>query len=108
MSPPVASPLADRMRPQTLDDIIGQERALKALQTGLDIRSLGYNIFNPALVGRAFVLISFAKIMTTFVAPVTTFMAVDAKTTATPLVRAALKFVAFSVATLSVARFRSP
>ena len=47
---------------------------------------LGYNIFNPALVGRAFVLISFAKIMTTFVAPATTFMALDAKTTATPLV----------------------
>jgi electron transport complex protein RnfD len=47
---------------------------------------LGYNIFNPALIGRAFVLISFPKIMTTFVAPATTFMAVDAKTTATPLV----------------------
>jgi len=47
---------------------------------------LGYNIFNPALVGRAFVLVSFAKIMTTFVAPVSTFMALDAKTTATPLV----------------------
>ena len=47
---------------------------------------LGYNIFNPALVGRAFVLVSFAKIMTTYVAPVTTFMATDAKTTATPLV----------------------
>jgi electron transport complex protein RnfD len=47
---------------------------------------LGFNIFNPALVGRAFVLISFAKVMTTYVAPVTTFMAVDAKTTATPLV----------------------
>jgi electron transport complex protein RnfD len=47
---------------------------------------LGYNIFNPALVGRAFVLISFAKIMTTFVAPATSFMVVDAKTTATPLV----------------------
>jgi electron transport complex protein RnfD len=47
---------------------------------------LGYNIFNPALVGRAFVLVSFAKIMTTFVAPATTFMAIDAKTTATPLV----------------------
>jgi electron transport complex protein RnfD len=47
---------------------------------------LGYNIFNPALVGRAFVLVSFAKTMTTFVAPVASFMAVDAKTTATPLV----------------------
>lgn len=47
---------------------------------------LGFNIFNPALVGRAFVLVSFAKSMTTFVAPATSFMAVDAKTTATPLV----------------------
>ncbi len=47
---------------------------------------LGYNIFNPALVGRAFVLVSFAKAMTTFVAPSPTFMAFDAKTTATPLV----------------------
>jgi len=47
---------------------------------------LGFNIFNPALVGRAFVLVSFAKIMTTFVAPATSFMAMDAKTTATPLV----------------------
>jgi len=47
---------------------------------------LGFNIFNPALVGRAFVLISFAKVMTTYVAPVTSFMAFDAKTTATPLV----------------------
>jgi electron transport complex protein RnfD len=47
---------------------------------------LGFNIFNPALVGRAFVLISFAKIMTTFVAPAASFMALDAKTTATPLV----------------------
>jgi electron transport complex protein RnfD len=47
---------------------------------------LGYNIFNPALVGRAFVLVSFAKIMTTFTSPVASFMPVDAKTTATPLV----------------------
>ncbi|OGW41079.1 MAG: electron transporter RnfD [Nitrospirae bacterium GWD2_57_9] len=47
---------------------------------------LGYNIFNPALIGRAFVLISFPKLMTTYVAPASQFMAVDAKTTATPLV----------------------
>ena len=46
---------------------------------------LGYNIFNPALVGRAFVLISFAKIMTTFTQPVSNIMAMDAKTMATPL-----------------------
>jgi len=33
------------------DEIIGQERALKSLQTGLDIRSLGYNIFITGMVG---------------------------------------------------------
>jgi electron transport complex protein RnfD len=47
---------------------------------------LGYNVFNPALIGRAFVLISFPKLMTTYVAPSGQFMAVDAKTMATPLV----------------------
>jgi electron transport complex protein RnfD len=47
---------------------------------------LGYNIFNPALIGRAFVLISFPKLMTTYVEPAAGFFAVDAKTTATPLV----------------------
>lgn len=47
---------------------------------------LGYNIFNPALIGRAFVLISFPKLMTTYVAPSSQFLAMDAKTTATPLV----------------------
>ncbi|MCJ7580490.1 MAG: AAA family ATPase [Candidatus Aminicenantes bacterium] len=33
------------------DDIIGQERALKAIQTGLDIKSIGYNIFITGIVG---------------------------------------------------------
>ncbi len=33
------------------DEIIGQERALKAIQTGLDIKSLGYNIFITGMVG---------------------------------------------------------
>lgn len=33
------------------EEIIGQDRALKAIQTGLDIRSLGYNIFITGLVG---------------------------------------------------------
>ncbi len=32
-------------------EIIGQERALKAIQTGLDIKSLGYNIFITGMVG---------------------------------------------------------
>lgn len=46
---------------------------------------LGYNIFNPALIGRALILISFPKQMTTFTQPVTNIMAMDATTTATPL-----------------------
>lgn len=46
---------------------------------------LGYNIFNPALIGRALILISFPKAMTTFTKPVANIMAVDAKTMATPL-----------------------
>ena len=46
---------------------------------------LGYNIFNPALIGRAFLLISFPKAMTVWTAPTAAFLALDAKTTATPL-----------------------
>ena len=33
------------------EEIIGQERALKAIQTGLDIKGLGYNIFITGMVG---------------------------------------------------------
>lgn len=36
---------------QTCEDIIGQERALKSIETGLNIKSLGYNIFVTGLVG---------------------------------------------------------
>jgi len=46
---------------------------------------LGYNIFNPALIGRAFLLISWPKALTTYSEPVAMFVALDAKTTATPL-----------------------
>ena len=46
---------------------------------------LGYNIFNPALIGRAFLLISFPKAMTIWTEPATAFAWLDAKTTATPL-----------------------
>lgn len=46
---------------------------------------LGYNIFNPALIGRAFLLISFPKAMTIWTEPTAAFVALDAKTTATPL-----------------------
>lgn len=46
---------------------------------------LGYNVFNPALIGRAFLLISFPKLMTIWSEPTAKFVAMDAKTTATPL-----------------------
>lgn len=46
---------------------------------------LGYNVFNPALIGRAFVLISFPRLMTIWNTPDAAFVALDAKTTATPL-----------------------
>ncbi len=46
---------------------------------------LGYNIFNPALVGRAFALITWPRAMTTWIEPDAAFLKLDAKTTATPL-----------------------
>jgi electron transport complex protein RnfD len=46
---------------------------------------LGYNIFNPALIGRAFLLVSFPKLMTIWTEPTAAFVLFDAKTTATPL-----------------------
>ncbi len=46
---------------------------------------LGYNVFNPALIGRAFLLISFPKLMTVWKEPTAAFVQIDAKTTATPL-----------------------
>jgi Na+-translocating ferredoxin:NAD+ oxidoreductase subunit D len=46
---------------------------------------LGYNIFNPALIGRAFLLISFPRLMTIWSEPSAAFMGIDAQTTATPL-----------------------
>jgi Na+-translocating ferredoxin:NAD+ oxidoreductase subunit D len=46
---------------------------------------LGFNVFNPALLGRAFLLLSFPKLMTIWKAPTAAFIAMDAKTTATPL-----------------------
>jgi electron transport complex protein RnfD len=46
---------------------------------------LGYNVFNPALVGRAFALITWPRAMTTWFEPTAKFIGLDAKTTATPL-----------------------
>ena len=53
--------------------------------TKLIFGGLGYNIFNPALIGRAFLLISFPKLMTIWSEPTAQFVALDARTTATPL-----------------------
>ncbi|MDA8105670.1 MAG: RnfABCDGE type electron transport complex subunit D [Nitrospiraceae bacterium] len=46
---------------------------------------LGFNVFNPALIGRAFALISWPRAMTIWMAPTASFLTMDAKTTATPL-----------------------
>jgi electron transport complex protein RnfD len=46
---------------------------------------IGYNIFNPALMGRAFALITWPRAMTTWMEPTAAFISLDAKTTATPL-----------------------
>ncbi|OIO30346.1 MAG: electron transporter RnfD [Nitrospirae bacterium CG_4_10_14_3_um_filter_44_29] len=46
---------------------------------------LGYNVFNPALIGRAFLLISFPRLMTIWTKPDAAFVMLDATTTATPL-----------------------
>ncbi len=53
--------------------------------TKLLFGGLGYNIFNPALMGRAFLLVSWPRAMTTWLAPTSAFVGLDAKTTATPL-----------------------
>jgi Na+-translocating ferredoxin:NAD+ oxidoreductase subunit D len=45
----------------------------------------GFNIFNPALIGRAFLQVSFPKLMTTWLEPTAAFFYIDAVTTATPL-----------------------
>ncbi len=53
--------------------------------TKLLFGGLGYNVFNPALIGRAFLLISFPKLMTIWSEPTAQFVSLDAKTAATPL-----------------------
>ncbi len=48
---PAKIPFASTADLEPCDEIIGQERALRALRTGLDIKSLGYNIFITGMVG---------------------------------------------------------
>jgi electron transport complex protein RnfD len=53
--------------------------------TKLLFGGLGYNIFNPALIGRAFLLVSWPKAMTIWTEATPIFAGIDAKTVATPL-----------------------
>jgi electron transport complex protein RnfD len=46
---------------------------------------IGYNIFNPALAARAILLASFPVVMTSWAAPVTSFLGVDATSAASAL-----------------------
>ena len=60
---------------------------------------LGCNLFNPALAGRAFLLISFPVQMTTWPVPGQGFLTLDATTGATPL--ATMKLIAKGEASMS-------
>ncbi len=48
---PDVVPVESSAEARACTEIIGQERALRAIQTGLDIKSLGYNIFITGMVG---------------------------------------------------------
>jgi lon-related putative ATP-dependent protease len=48
---PAALPFETSAECPACDDIIGQDRALRALHTGLNIKNLGYNIFITGMVG---------------------------------------------------------
>ncbi len=72
--------------PPTLPLYQGALGAVFAIVIGKHIYGgLGYNIFNPALLGRAFLQISFATPMTTWIQPATITGNLDAITAATPL-----------------------
>jgi ATP-dependent Lon protease len=48
---PASLPYSTSDDSKPCDETIGQERALKAIQTGLDIKSHGYNIFITGMIG---------------------------------------------------------
>jgi lon-related putative ATP-dependent protease len=48
---PDVIPVDSSEEARACEEIIGQERALRAIQTGLDIKSLGYNVFITGMVG---------------------------------------------------------
>jgi ATP-dependent Lon protease len=49
--PPESLPFKSTQEVQACTDVIGQDRALKAIRLGLEVESLGYNIFIVGLVG---------------------------------------------------------
>lgn len=49
--PPEMIPFSSSDEAQPCDIIIGQERALRAIETGLEIKSRGYNIFISGMIG---------------------------------------------------------
>jgi len=67
---------------------------------------LGYNIFNPALVGRAFLVASWPVLMTSWLAPAA-FPAIDAITTATPLAAFKSQFLADPALKINIAAYPS-
>lgn len=70
--------------PPTLSPELAVIGAVMAIALGKQVfGGLGDNIFNPALVGRAFLQVAFPVAMTTWAPPTT--LAVDAATFATPL-----------------------
>ncbi|RLI61770.1 MAG: electron transporter RnfD, partial [Candidatus Asgardarchaeum californiense] len=63
--------------------VIGSAFAIAIIKEAFG--GLGHNIFNPALAARAFLAVSFAGMMTRWIAPISGIVSLDSVTTATPL-----------------------
>jgi len=63
--------------------VIGSAFAIAIIKEAFG--GLGHNIFNPALAARAFLAVSFAGMMTRWIAPISDIVSLDSVTTATPL-----------------------
>jgi len=63
--------------------VIGSAFAIAIIKEAFG--GLGHNIFNPALAARAFLAVTFAGMMTRWIAPITNILRIDSVTTATPL-----------------------
>ena len=63
--------------------VIGSAFAIAIIKEAFG--GLGHNIFNPALAARAFLAVTFAGMMTRWIAPISNIASLDSVTTATPL-----------------------